>query len=65
MASSPRERKLSSLAALITGDSYSRVSFVGEKKAKTEGAYMPTSIDMNTITKAAKLRELSWLIRGL
>jgi hypothetical protein len=52
-----KQRKLSELAALITGVSYPRVSFVAEKKTKTKGASM--SMD----DKAAKLRKLSRMIR--
>ena len=47
-----RERKSSELASLITGTSYPRVSFVGEKKTKTKGAY-------SMALKVAKLRELA------
>ena len=74
-----RERKLSELAALITGTSYPRVSFVGEKKnnnnirAKTKGASasysytntgnLPTKLI--PLERQLKLKELGRLIRGL
>ena len=51
-----RERKLSGLAALITGTSYPGVLFVGEKKAKTKAA--------SSIDKRQKLKELAKMIRG-
>ena len=54
-----RERKLSELAALITGTSYPVVSFVGEKKIKTKGASGSTQLE-----RQSKLRELARLIRG-
>jgi hypothetical protein len=49
----------SELAALITGVSASRVSFVAEKKTRTKGASM--SMDYKT----AKLRKLGRMIRGV
>jgi hypothetical protein len=53
-----RERKLSELAALITGASYPGVSFV-DVKTKTKGA------SSSCVEKSQKLKELARLIRGV
>ena len=55
-----KQRKLSELAALITGASYPGVSFLGERKekAKTEAA------SSSYVEKSQKLKELGRLING-
>jgi hypothetical protein len=66
-----RERKLSELASLITGTSYPRVSFVGEKdnKTKTKGASSPDTGNLPTklvpLERQFKLKELARLISGV
>ena len=62
-----RERKLSELASIIKGTSYSSISYPESfKKVKTKGSSSPGNLPIKLIPleRQFKLRELARLIRG-
>jgi hypothetical protein len=59
-----RERKLSELAALITGASYPGILYAGENKEKAKAKAASSYSSVSWVEKSQKLKELGKLVKG-